>query len=331
VVKRVLLVLLPLVACGRDAPTAFDSRMLPHFTADRGPGPGEDGLFLPGWSERRCFDVPGRGNRDEDGDTMDNACEDALAAAFAPGLQVAVDCNYDPGVSRQGGEYYYGVQPYRNGSRQVVRIAYLPAYYWDCGAPTEGPWPFPDVCRGCFGGGHDGDSEFFLVDVQFNATTRRWVTQQIFLSAHCGTATAQYCMWYPDPTAPTAVIPAVTAHPVSWVDGTVRGAPIIWVAEGKHSNYSSREDCNSGGLAGSDTCERNDRLYRFPVRLAPQNIWSRGIPHEPCVGASIWSSDRVAPGTTECFWPRRTFYGWQGLELRGSTAYSDILEQYAGW
>jgi len=33
----------------------------------------------------------------------------------------------------------------------------------------------------------------------------------------------------------------------------------------------------------------------------------------------------------ECFWPRRTFYGWQGLELVGSTAYSDILAQYAGW
>jgi hypothetical protein len=33
----------------------------------------------------------------------------------------------------------------------------------------------------------------------------------------------------------------------------------------------------------------------------------------------------------ECFWPRRTFYGWQGLERTGSTAYSDILEQYAGW
>jgi len=33
----------------------------------------------------------------------------------------------------------------------------------------------------------------------------------------------------------------------------------------------------------------------------------------------------------ECFWPRHTFYGWQGLELVGSTAYSDILAQYAGW
>jgi hypothetical protein len=325
--KRVLLALLalalPLAACGRDAPTAFDSHMLPKFATDDGPSAGAEGLFVPGWSERRCFDPPGHGKQDPDGDTMDNGCEDALAAAFAPGLRVAVDCNYDPDVGRQGGEYYYGVQPYQDGSHEVVRIAYLPAYYWDCGSPAEKDLPF--------NGSHDGDSEFFIVDVQFDATTRRWVTQHIFLSAHCGTVTGQYCIWYPDPTAPTPVLPAVTAHPFSWVDGTVRGAPIIWVAEGKHSNYSSADDCDSGGLAGSDSCEHNDRFYRFPVRFAQQNIWSRAVPHEPCVGASLWGSTRVAPGTTECFWPRRTFYGWQGLNRTGSTAYSDLLAQYAGW
>ncbi len=82
------------------------------------------------------------------------------------------------------------------------------------------------------------------------------------------------------------------------------------LADGKHGNYSTREDCDAGGLAGSDTCDQNDRFYRFPVRFPQQNIWSRAIP---------------------CFWPRHTFYGWQGLEQVGSTAYSDILAQYAGW
>ena len=80
--------------------------------------------------------------------------------------------------------------------------------------------------------------------------------------------------------------------------------------DGKHGNYSTREDCDAGGLAGSDTCDQNDRFYRFPVRFPQQNIWSRAIP---------------------CFWPRHTFYGWQGLEQVGSTACSDILAQYAGW
>lgn len=86
-----------------------------------------------------------------------------------------------------------------------------------------------------------------------------------------------------------------------------------------------------GGLAGSDTCERNDRLYRFPVRFPQQNIWSRAVPQEPCVEASLWGSTRVAAGARECFWPQQKFYGWQVLNLVGSTAYSDILAQYAGW
>src|SRR5881396_2249061 len=106
--RRAFLALLAfsLAACGREATTALESRL----TTDRGPS--AEGLRVPGWNEVRCFDAAARRKRDPDGDTMDNACEDALAAAFAPGLKVAVDCNYDPGVGRQGGEYYYGVQPY---------------------------------------------------------------------------------------------------------------------------------------------------------------------------------------------------------------------------
>src|SRR5213083_138342 len=144
--RRAFLALLAfsLAACGREATTALESRL----TTDRGPS--AEGLRVPGWNEVRCFDAAARRKRDPDGDTMDNACEDALAAAFAPGLKVAVDCNYDPGVGRQGGEYYYGVQPYHDGSNTIVRIAYLPAYYWDCGSPDQGPFPLPDICPGCF-------------------------------------------------------------------------------------------------------------------------------------------------------------------------------------
>ena len=329
--NRSLLTVLTVVlaACGRDATTAPSFLRVAAPLTDRKSA--AEGLFVPGWNPHRCLGADALGKTDPDGDTMDNRCEDALAAAFAPGLEVARDCNYDEGVGRQGGEYYYGVQGYHDGPNTVVRIAYLPAYYWDCGSPSQGPFPLPDICPGCFADGHDGDSEFFIVDVQFNDTTRRWVTRQVFLSAHCGTPTGQRCMWYPDPTTTTPVIPGVMAQPFSWVDGTVRGAPVIWVADGKHGNYSSREDCDAGGLAGSDSCDQNDRFYRFPVRFAEQNIWSRATPHAPCVGASLWGSTRVAAGAIECFWPRHTFYGWQGLEQVGSTAYSDILDQYAGW
>ncbi len=224
------LLALSLAACGREATTALDSRPDPSFASTTDRGPAAEGLLVPGWNRFRCFDAPAQSKWDPDGDTMDNRCEDALAAAFAPGLRAAGDCNYDPGVGRQGGEYYYGVQPYWYRSSESAplepraRLAYLPAYYWDCGSPTGGGQPFGD--------GHDGDSEFFIVDVQFNDTTRHWVTQQIFLSAHCGTPTSQRCMWYPDPTT-TTVTPTGTAQPFSWVDGKVRGAPVIWVAEGK--------------------------------------------------------------------------------------------------
>jgi len=197
------LLALALAACGREATTGLDSPTGPSFASATGRGPAAEGLLVPGWNPFRCFDAPARSKWDPDGDTMDNACEDALAAAFAPGLWVAGDCNYDPGVGRQGGEYYYGVQPYAPLQARV-RLVYLPAYYWDCGSPTEGGQPLGD--------GHDGDSEFFIVDVQFNDTTRHWVTQQIFLSAHCGTPTSQRCMWYPDPTT-TTVTPTGTAQP----------------------------------------------------------------------------------------------------------------------
>src|SRR5438093_10358607 len=179
--KRSLVALLTIVraACGRDATTA--PSFVPAGTPMTDRRSAVEGLFVPGWNQVRCLEARARGKWDPDGDTMDNRCEDALAAAFAPGLDVARDCNYDEGVGRQGGEYYYGVRGYQDGSNTVVRIAYLPAYYWDCGSPSPGPWPLPDICPGCFADGHDGDSEFFIIDVQFNDTTRRWVARQIFL------------------------------------------------------------------------------------------------------------------------------------------------------
>src|SRR6266576_757962 len=223
--SRSLLAVLTVVvaACGRDATTAPSFVLAGRSMMNRGSA--AEGLFVAGWNQSRCLEARALSKWDPDGDTMDNRCEDALAAAFAPGLEVARDCNYDPGVGRQGGEYYYGVRGYHDGSKTIVRIAHLPAYYWDCGSPDQGPFPLPDICPGCFADGHDGDSEFFIVDVQFNDTTRRWVTRQIFLSAHCGTPTGQRCMWYPDPTTttPIAELPGVTAQPFSWVDGTVRG------------------------------------------------------------------------------------------------------------
>ena len=146
--NRSLVVVLTVVlaACGRDATTAPSFVLARRAMTDRGSA--AEGLFVPGWNQSRCLEARALGKWDPDGDTMDNRCEDALAAAFAPGLEVARDCNYDTGVGRQGGEYYYGVQPYHDGANTVVRIAYLPAYYLDCGSPSQGPFPLPDICPG---------------------------------------------------------------------------------------------------------------------------------------------------------------------------------------
>ena len=59
--RRAFLALLSfsLAACGREATTALESRL----TTDGGPS--AEGLLVPGWSERRCFDAPGRGKLED--------------------------------------------------------------------------------------------------------------------------------------------------------------------------------------------------------------------------------------------------------------------------
>ncbi|HEY3221722.1 MAG TPA: hypothetical protein VGJ80_13395 [Gemmatimonadales bacterium] len=44
-----------------------------------------------------------------------------------------------------------------------------------------------------------------------------------------------------------------------------------------------------------------------------------------------YEKEKKEPAPWSAFWPRHTFYGWQGLEHTGSTAYADILAPYAGW
>src|SRR3989441_12232668 len=100
-----------LAACGRDATTA------PSFVLAGTPmtdlRSAAEGLFVPGWNHFRCLEARALGKWDPDGDTMDNRCEDARAAAFPPGLEVARDCNYDPPpvLARQGGEHQHREAP----------------------------------------------------------------------------------------------------------------------------------------------------------------------------------------------------------------------------
>jgi len=278
-----------------------------------------EGLYVAGWDDGSCFwDVA---TWDPDGDTVDNGCENALAMAFAPKLIAARDCNYDVGLKRQGGEYYFAAQRVvASDGVPLMRLAYLPAYYVDCGTPRDQLSACLDFLGLGFCNGHTGDSEFIIVDARFTESSQHWVTERVFLSAHCGEITGGACGWHP-------------TSAFQWVDGRRRGAPVVWVAEGKHANYPSESACNSGALS-MDECHYNNASHRIPVVYGQQNIGSRSLPLRDCV-APFWGSTMTASGAVECLWSRGTkptFDGWQGYTLHGgSPLYERHLANYAGF
>lgn len=276
-----------------------------------------------GWTEGACLS-PDRTAPDADQDGVADACEHALAEAFAPELVFdEQECGWDAGGApgRVGGGYFYGVQRAPEGGR--LRIAYLPAYYVDCG------WDLP-VCRLTWWlcDGHAGDSEIVLVDVAFGERTERWATERIFLSAHCFGRSDGRCRWYA----------GRDLERFGWADGVPRGAPVVWVAHGKHAHYPSREACDAGHW-GYDGCDGNTAARRFPIAAPRQNVGSREVPFATgkgtdCVGGDDlpWRSTRVDAEAVECFWdPEARFRGWQVGVGDGSTGYGRYLLEVAGF
>jgi hypothetical protein len=270
-----------------------------------------------GWTEARCS---AGGDRDLDG--VADACEHALAQAFAPELRVdARECGWDASVGdgRLGGEYLYAVQ--RRPSGEGMRIAYMPAYYRDCG------WRLP-VCRltGWLCRGHDGDSEIVVVDVAFDARTQRWAAERVFLSAHCHGRSDGRCRWFE----------GRELERFAWAAGRPRGAPVVWVAHGKHGGYPSAAACG-GGHWGYDGCRGNRTVRRFPVVSQRQNAGSRArpFPHglgADCIGGdeAVWGSRVPKAGMRECFWDERAhFRGWQADDGEGATGYARYLLEVA--
>ncbi len=257
---------------------------------------------------------------DADGDGLGDACETGLARAFAPLLRIdRRDCSWMAGEAepRLGGGYLFAAQPVEGG----VRLAYLPAYYRDCG------WSGP-VCRlrGPRCTAHAGDSEVVLVDVAPGADGR-WTTTGVFLSAHCFGRSAGRCRWYRGR--------ALDAF--AWADGRARGAPVVWVARGKHANYPSRASCDRGHWL-QDTCDRNDARARFPVLSARQNVGSRLRPAPApggCVAAEALplGARGADAGTRECIWsPTSAFRGWQAVpDGADPTGYARYLHHVAGF
>ena len=262
-----------------------------------------------GWNQTACFQAA----TDTDADGVDDNCELAVAAAFAPLLVVNPSgCNWDTTVkpARLGGGYLFAVQ--RLGD--ALRVAYLPAYFRDCG------WSgvkclLPGVeCEG-----HAGDSEMIALDLV--AGDERWRTVRVFLSAHCFGRTGANCRWYEENELAK----------FAWYVGRTAGAPVVWVAEGRQANYASRRACDAGHHA-IDTCDRHMLAYRFPIYSNAQNI---GSAHRPAADGCVRAADMplrsglAGPGM-ECFWTERSFRGWN-TDSQGATSYLRYLSEIAGF
>lgn len=255
-----------------------------------------------------CIDV----QPDADRDGLADPCELQLAAAFAPLLMMHGTRCTPPPLGARGripGGYFHAAQPVRG----AVRLVYMPAYYRDCG--WRGPKCMIVDCTG-----HAGDSEIIVVDVK-QREDGAWVTDAVFLSAHCFGRSQMSCRWYRD----------ADLAEFDWVDA-VRGAPVVWVSDARNANYPSRRTCDEGHLT-IDRCAADSEPYRFPI-AAMRNIGSRAVPmvreNVPpgCVsGLSVEPLDRlaVAHDAVECFWDDRArFRGWQGSG-DGATPYAVYL------
>jgi hypothetical protein len=277
-----------------------------------------------GWTPDRCRNA----SRDRDGDGVDDECELALARAFAPELIVDPrDCSYDPTArpERLGGGYLFAAQTTPDG--RAIRIAYMPGYYRDCG------WQgLRCVTRGPECAAHDGDSEIVVVETSYDRADARWMTDAIFLSAHCFGRSDGRCRWYAS---------GALRH-FSWAHDIYRGAPRIWVAKGKHANYPSSRECDTGHWY-YDSCDGNSVVYRFPVLSNAQNVGSRRRPLSSrddasttgCIAAEhlLLRSSGTAFGTRECFWDDATpFRGWQRHPSgRAPASHSRVLRLAAGF
>jgi hypothetical protein len=251
---------------------------------------------------------------DSDSDGVADACEFEIARRFAPLLNASGSaCNvvHTTDGDRLGGGYLYAVARTSDGG---MRIAYLPAYFQDCGwHGAKCHLPGVDCAP------HAGDSEFIVVDV--DSTDHGWLPSGVFLSAHCFGKSVASCRWYRGSDL------AEFDWPAKYTAG-----PMVWVANGRNANYPTRGACERGHW-WIDTCAGERTTYVFPVEHG-LNIGSRVKPasERGCIPADTidQAHENTTDGTMECMWdPNAEFRGWQRVE-RGVTAYSRYLQVFAG-
>lgn len=254
-----------------------DSRL---YEAPNDPSPGAPGVWLgTNVNPSACF-TTGRGtvtSNDTDGDGLANHCELPIARSFAPMLHFA------NGDQCPGGEPYWSAKRFPNG---VVRVAYMMAYYEDCGYDTR-----------IQNSAHSGDSELVMVEMKYNSGTQHWEFNRMWLSAHY-----EATFWGTDQDYSEWVSAAQT----DFYDRSL-ALPNIWVAEDKHANYRSIAKCeDTGAWEYRDDCG-SLYLIRFLVE-GSRNAGSRYVDLVDCVR----SEERTSSTRTEGFYTdcHNSFRGW---------------------
>jgi hypothetical protein len=236
-------------------------------------------------------------------DGLSDFCEKNLAERFAPELF------WHYPADNIGGEPRWAAQPIDSGR---VRIAYLPAYYFDYGGQSAA-CNVPFAHAACEP--HNGDSELFVLDVYYNAAKQHWILDRALLSVHT------YLTVFAR-SAPQRYPPQLT-YPNK--DG---GYPRVWIARGKHANYPSQAICDMGGMLAVDTCEGNNTATRL-LALATRNLGSRHAQFADCVSSANPSYMYYGSGRNECFWTSSAFRGWVPLTVGGGSSgmYSAVLAE----
>jgi len=284
--------LLFLASTAAIAAACSDASMAPHRTAlaphrfkDVDLNPSAPGYFLDGISPATCY-YESNPATDADLDFLNDNCEYQLAFAFRP-LLVNASTEQCP-----TGNEMWAVHRFIN---DVIRIAYMPAYLLDCGASS-----------------HDGDSEFIMVEVQYDYSSHHWKYNYGWLSAHHGATQLGIGFDESEWIGPTDV-----EYP-----GPSLGAPRIYVSANKHANYKNLSQCETvWSLVDPDYCDIGSSHW-FPV-WSDRNV---GSPTNDLVHCLYRS---VNPSRCETFFfASKKFAGWQGTNNSGSygeTGYYDLL------
>ncbi|HET7025322.1 MAG TPA: hypothetical protein VFI39_08980 [Gemmatimonadales bacterium] len=267
---------------------------------DQDPHPDSAGVFLgSGITPDMCTD-----GTDSDQDGLEDFCETNLALAFAPELRYS-------DADEVGREPYWAARPISRYIADTVVIAYLISYYRDAGSNTWGCsipsipfiWDKPVECNG-----HNGDSEAIVLDVYYSYSTKHWILGAAIYSQHDSPATYSRYLPLGFPARPYPMQLEYPSHPGAY--------PRAYVAEGKHANYNTQSECNSGGTLGSDTCENVNTSARLPAGYL-YNLGSRAHPAIDCVTSRDPSYLYYGSGKTECYWTGGRFRGWIPYTIGG--------------